>query len=237
VAKRHKLSLVLDGAQAFGCSYDGQPIGSYGDATVFSFHATKIVNAFEGGAITTSNPQLAEKARLMSNFGFSDYDEVSSVGTNGKMNEASAAMGLSSLGCLSDFIAINRRNHEQYAHDLAGISGISLLCPREGSNYHYVVIEVHDECAIGRDELYQLLWSENVLARRYYYPGCHAMEPYRSLFPDVRHRLPHTERLAARVLCLPTGTSVSADDIQQICRLIGFIAEHGAEARARLRNR
>ncbi len=124
VARKHHLKLVYDASHAFGCTYRGQPVGSFGDAEIFSFHATKFVNTLEGGAIVTNNDDLAAKVRLMKNFGFVNYDKVEHVGTNGKMNEVSAAMGLTSLESIDTFIAANRRNHALYRRALAGIPGV-----------------------------------------------------------------------------------------------------------------
>ena len=221
IAGRRRLKLLFDSAHAFGCSYRGRMIGGFGDAEVFSFHATKFFNTFEGGAVATDDDDLARRIRLMKNFGFADYDEVVSIGTNGKMAEVSAAMGLTNLESLDEFIAVNRRNYERYAEGLRGVEGIKLIEYDQGekNNFQYVVTEV-DEAAAGlsRDELLRVLHAENVLARRYFYPGCHRMEPYRSMFPDLC--LPETEGLAGRVLSLPNGQAVTADTIGLICDII-----------------
>jgi dTDP-4-amino-4,6-dideoxygalactose transaminase len=213
IAERHGLRLLFDAAHAFGCSYEGSMVGGFGTAEVLSFHATKVVNAFEGGAIVTADDDFARIARLMRNHGFADYDDVSYVGTNGKMSEVSAAMGLTSLEGYDAFVAANRRNHAAYAAALDGVPGIELVRydDTERSNRQYVVLEIDGSAPLSRDELQRVLLAENVLARRYFYPGCHRMEPYRTLFPDVHGRLPATERLAGRVLTLPTGTSVDPE--------------------------
>ena len=231
IAKRHRLRLIFDAAHAFACSHGGRPVGSFGDAEVFSFHATKFFNSGEGGAVVTNNDALAREVRLMKNFGFADYDAVVHVGTNGKMTELAAAVGLTSLESIDDFIAVNRRNHERYRQQLRGLRGISLLDydTVEGSNYQYVVLEVEEAAAaVGRDRLLQILHAENVLARRYFYPGCHRMEPYRSAFPEASLRLPATERVAARVLSLPTGTSIGEADIDAICAVVRLVVEQRA---------
>ena len=129
VADRHGLKLLFDAAHAFACSHDGRMIGGFGDAEVFSFHATKLLNAFEGGAVATNDDGLADTARLMRNFGFTDYDEVSSLGINGKMTEVAAVMGLSSLENLDDFIARNRANYLAYRDGLEALGGYG-SCPR-----------------------------------------------------------------------------------------------------------
>lgn len=229
IARRHELRLLYDAAHAFGCSVDGRMIGSFGDAEVLSFHATKVVNAFEGGAIVTNDDALAEKARRMKNFGFTDEDQVVCVGTNGKMNEASAAMALTSLESFEELIAVNRRNYGCYAAGLAEVPGVELVRydARQRQNHHYVVLELDERLAgLSRDLLQQLLRAENVLARRYFHPGCHRMEPYRTLFPDAGRALVHTEELTARVLSLPTGTAVGVEEIGRICGLIRFAVAH-----------
>lgn len=229
IARHHQLKLLFDASHAFGCSHNGQMIGSFGDAEIFSFHATKFINTFEGGAVVTNNEELAAKVRLMKNFGFVDYDTVDYIGTNGKMTEVAAAMGLTSLESMTDFIEVNRSNYRHYQNELKAIPGITLFSydKQEQCNYQYIIIEIDpDKSKLSRDQLQQLLWAENVLARRYFYPACHRMEPYRSYFPHAGLLLPHTEALAKRVLCLPTGTGVHSENISQICRLIRFAVTH-----------
>ncbi|HEY6119799.1 MAG TPA: aminotransferase class I/II-fold pyridoxal phosphate-dependent enzyme [Pyrinomonadaceae bacterium] len=236
IANRRNLKLLFDSAHAFGCSYRGRMIGGFGDAEVFSFHATKFLNSLEGGAVVTNNRELAEKIGLMKNFGFTYYDRTDFIGTNGKMNEISAAMGLTNLDSVDDFIAINRSNYLQYAEELAGLDGVTLLTydEKEKSNYQYIVLEIdQSKTILSRDQLMEILHKENVLARRYFYPGCHRMEPYRSYFPHAGLLLAETERMANRVLCLPTGTGVSESDIGLICQLIRLVVEKGSEVAAR----
>jgi dTDP-4-amino-4,6-dideoxygalactose transaminase len=237
LAKEHELRLILDAAHAFACSCKGRMIGSFGDAEVFSFHATKFVNAFEGGAVVTNDDALAAKLRLMKNFGFAGYDKVASIGTNGKMNEVSAAMGLTGLESLDEFINVNYHNYKQYQHELAGILGLRLFSFDETQrcNYQYIVLEIDDAVTlISRDQVNDVLWAENILARRYFYPGCHRMEPYRSRRPHAGLHLRETEALAAKVLVLPTGTAVGAGEISTICDVLRFVVMHGAEIGERL---
>ena len=240
IAERRGLKLMFDAAHAFGCSHQGQMIGGFGLAEVFSFHATKFLNSFEGGAITTNNNELAAKIRLMTNFGFSGYDNVIYIGTNGKMTEVSAAMGLTNLEGIEDLVAVNRRNYEAYRTGLADIPGLALMPfdPAERCNYQYVVVEVEEARAgLTRDQLVQVLQAENVLARKYFWPGCHRMEPYRSLFPNHDLLLPNTERVAARIIVLPTGQQMSAKDISTICGITRTACRHFQEVRQYLRGR
>ena len=237
VARASGYKVVFDAAHAFGCMAGDKPIGRFGDAEVFSFHGTKFLNAFEGGAVVTNDERLAKTVRLMTNFGFAGYDDVVYVGTNGKMNEASAAMGLTSLESCEEFITVNRRNYDAYQREFADVPGVRLIeyPEQERSNYQYVIIEVDSEAfRLSRDELRQVLWAENILVRRYFYPGCHRMQPYRSLFPRAGLVLPATEALVERTLCLPTGTSFGVSEVRAICGLIRFASEHAAEVRRRL---
>ena len=223
IARRYNLKLLFDAAHAFGCSYKGQMIGNFGDAEVFSFNATKFCNSFEGGAIVTNDSELAKKIRLMKNFGFSEIDRVDELGINGKMNEVSAAMGLTSLESIEDFISTNHKNYKQYQQELSNLTGINLINydDTERCNYQYVIIEIDESIAgISRDKLYQILWAENILARRYFYPGCHQMEPYRSRIADMGLMLTNTRHLAARVLALPTGTAIGTREISNICQIL-----------------
>jgi dTDP-4-amino-4,6-dideoxygalactose transaminase len=237
LASRRGLHLLFDAAHALGCAYRGRPVGGFGAGEAFSFHATKVCNAFEGGAITTDDDELAERLRLLRNFGFVGPNRVVSPGINAKLSEAHAAMGLVSLDALPAFVEVNAANMEAYRDGLAGVPGVALrpLERERTSNLHYVVIEVDGELSrLGRDRLEAVLSAENVLARRYFHPGCHAMEPYRSRWPTPGGRLPVTETVLSRVLCLPTGTAVSTEAIEGICRLIGFAVEHGDEIASRL---
>lgn len=240
IANRRGLKLLFDSAHAFGSSYQGRMIGCFGDAEVFSFHATKFLNSLEGGAVVTNDAALAHKMRLMRNFGFSTYDKTDSIGVNGKMNEVSAAMGLTNLESLDEFITVNRKHYEQYTDQLAGLEGISLLSydENERSNYQYVVLEVDEvETGISRDQLLAVLHAENVLARRYFYPGCHRMEPYRTLYADVQFSLSQTEYLAERVLTLPTGQAITPEIICVVCAIIRTTLKNAAEVRRLLEKR
>lgn len=225
IARRHGLRLVVDAAHAFGCG--GRPAGACGDAEILSFHATKFVNAFEGGAILTDDEALADRLALLRNFGFLDYDDVVAVGINGKMSEASAAMGLTSIDAMEDFRRWNLENYEGYRGMLTGLRGFRLLEPlaEEAPTHHYVVAEVDEDAAgIGRDVLLDVLWRENALVRRYFSPGCHRMAPYAST--ERTASLESTELVCSRVLVLPTGTSVELEQIERLCGLIAFAIEH-----------
>ena len=237
IARARGLRLLFDASHAFACSHQGRMIGGFGDAEVFSFHATKFLNSFEGGAVVTRDAELARRVRMMRNFGFVDYDDVRYVGTNGKMAEVAAAMGITSLESMAGFMAVNRRNYDIYRANLDGIPDLSLVTydERERCNFQYVVLEVEPGTGrLGRDLLQRILHAENVFARRYFFPGCHRMEPYRSYFPTAHLLLPQTERLTERVLSLPTGTAIGPDDIDTICDVVRLACARTSEIIERL---
>ncbi|MFI0450350.1 DegT/DnrJ/EryC1/StrS family aminotransferase [Actinomadura sp. 6N118] len=231
----HGLRVVFDAAHALGCAYRGRCIGGFGAAEVFSFHATKVVNSFEGGAIVTDDDGLAQYLRSLRTFGSGPGGRIERVGTNAKMNEAAAAMGLTSLEAFDETVRHNRANHLLYRSELLGLDGASIVPfdEDESPNYQYVVVTI-DEAGSGvhRDLLMQVLQAENVVAQRYFSPACHQLEPYRSERPV---ELPHTERLAEQVLILPTGPAVSGEDVRRICEIVRCALTSGRQVTDRFR--
>lgn len=222
LANEYGLKLMFDAAHAFGSTYKGQAVGRFGACEVLSFHATKSFNTMEGGAVVTDDDDLGETMRLMRNFGFAGFDNVIHPGTNGKMIEVCAAMGLTNLDAFDDVIAINKRNHAEYVRVLSGIPGISILGydSLERHNHHYVVIEVADNCAATRDQIIAALQAENILARKYFWPGCHRMKPYRDLYPKAGLMLKNTEAIAAKLLVLPNGVLLDGATINLIRNIL-----------------
>jgi dTDP-4-amino-4,6-dideoxygalactose transaminase len=222
IADEYNLKLMFDAAHAFACSHKGKMIGNFGTCEVFSFHATKFFNTFEGGAVVTNDDKLAETMRLMRNFGFSGFDNVIHPGTNGKMIEIAAAMGLVNLDMLGKVIETNRNNYQAYQEMLNGIPGISLLLfdEDESNNFQYVVAEISEECPMTRDQIIEMLHAENILARKYFWPGCHNMTPYRELNPHASLLLQNTQKVAKRVIVLPSGTTIDKQTIEVITNLI-----------------
>lgn len=223
IADEHGLQLMFDAAHAFGCSHRGVPIGGFGRCEVLSFHATKVFNTFEGGAVLTNDDELAGAMRLMRNFGFIGYDSVVHPGTNGKMPEINAAMGLVNLDALPGFVEHNRRNHAAYARALSGIDGVRLMDydPAADPNFQYIVALVDPD---RRDALVEALHAENILARKYFWPGCHRMQPYRDLYPDAGRALAHTEAVARQVIVLPNGSSLPDGAIPVVAEVLELLA-------------
>jgi len=225
IADEYNLKLMFDAAHAFGCSYKGTMIGNFGACEVLSFHATKFFNTFEGGAVVTNDDGLAEAMRLMRNFGFSGMDNVIHPGTNGKMIEIAAAMGLANLNSIDNVLETNRNNYLAYCEELTGLPGISLLFydESERNNYQYVVVEVGDKCSVTRDQIIQILHAENIRARRYFWPGCHKMKPYKDLYPHAGLLLPNTQQVADRVVVLPTGIAMNLAMVKIVMQVIRMV--------------
>ena len=223
IAIKHDLKIVFDACHAFGNSHQGIMIGNFGDAEAFSFHATKYFNSFEGGAIVTNDEKIAERVKLMVNFGykFQQPNEVYMVGTNGKMTEIAAAMGLVSLDSIDEFTKANLDNYDLYCALLRDVPGITPIKfdARELSNRQHMIVEVDDEIAdISRDELVEVLARENILGQRLFCPACHKAQPYLSMYPGLS--LPEAERMSTRTLSLPTSMAVGMDDIVRVCDVI-----------------
>lgn len=236
LGERHSLRVIFDAAHAIGMSAEGVQIGGFGEAEVFSFHATKIVNAFEGGAITTNDDALAEKIRKMRNFGFAGIDTVEMLGTNGKMSEISAAMGLTSLDAFAETVQHNEANYRHYKQCFDSLDGLSLLefDSSTNPNYQYIVVLVdREQLGLSRDDAINLLWQENVLARRYFYPGLHKVEPYQSR-PTTPGMLTVTDRLSEQVMVLPTGNAIGVAEVARVCALLTFVSTKGSEIAERL---
>jgi dTDP-4-amino-4,6-dideoxygalactose transaminase len=227
--ERH-LALLFDAAHAFGVSKGNSLIGRNGQCEVFSFHATKFLNSLEGGAVTTDDDELAEKMRLIRNFGFKGFDNVIHPGTNGKMVEACAAMGLVNLASVDRIVEANRKNYQAYRSGLADIPGLRLFAFDESqrNNWQYVVVEVDPEFGVARDDVVATLHMENILARRYFWPGAHRMSPYRELYPWVDQLVPITNDVASRVIVLPTGTAVSPEDVDVVTSIFRVLHESAA---------
>jgi dTDP-4-amino-4,6-dideoxygalactose transaminase len=236
IAREHGIPLLFDAAHAFGSTCHGNPIGGFGVCETFSFHATKFVHCGEGGAVMTNDDRLAERVRQLRDFGFSGGDRVTSLGINAKMSELSAAVGLTSLDNMATIVAVNRQNYDAYRRRLRPLAGLRLLSHEgpEKSNYQYVVVEVDAQITgLSRDELIDVLVAENVLARRYFYPGCHRMEPYLLDAKTAATSLSVTERLADTVLALPTGLQLDERGVTRITEILSDAIANADAIRSR----
>jgi dTDP-4-amino-4,6-dideoxygalactose transaminase len=214
IADKHDLKLIFDSAHAFGCKSGDRYLGGFGDAEVFSFHATKVFSTGEGGAITTNSDELAEKLRLMRNFGFTNYDKTDHIGTNAKMSEFAAAYGLVHLDELESIIEHNKKIHQTYLdefNDFRELTFLDYTFPGK-NNYQYIVAHVASDI---RDSLVDYFHSHNILLRRYFHPGCHRMEPYASHEQYMGLHLSNTNKISSEIVVFPTGTQVTPSTIKE----------------------
>ena len=228
LAYEHGLHLLFDGAHALGCTTaDGLPVGTpWGKATILSFHATKVVHGFEGGAVVTNDSELATRLRGLRNFGNGIIGGHMYGGTNAKMSEASAAACLTSLESFEETVIKNQHNHQQYLNELRDLPGVRILdyAADTNNNYNYVIMFVDEATAgISRDLLVKVLLAEGVFTKTYFDPACHQMEPY-SRRP---WNLPVTEKLGSQVVALPTGGKVNSEDIRRVCSIIRLAVLNG----------
>ncbi|HAM34317.1 MAG TPA: dTDP-4-dehydro-6-deoxyglucose aminotransferase [Elusimicrobia bacterium] len=230
IARKHRLKVIYDAAHSFMTSYKGTPVGHFGDAEVLSFHGTKLFHTFEGGAVLTDNAELAARLRLLKNFGFNGLDNVQYIGTNAKMNEVSAAYGLSLLPAMPRTIARLRRIHELYRAGLGAVAGIRLfeLSREVRGNGQYLPVFVQRDFGISRDQLWARLWSRGVQTRRYFYPGAHLCEPYRSDMPWFKDLLPVARQVTETILCLPCYYDLSDQEVARVCQAVAEAGQDGA---------
>ncbi|MBN2396543.1 MAG: DegT/DnrJ/EryC1/StrS family aminotransferase [Candidatus Atribacteria bacterium] len=219
IAKKHNLTVIYDAAHAFGVMINGVGIANFGDASMFSFHATKVFNTIEGGAITFRNEKLTKRLNDLKNFGIIGPESVEYVGGNAKMNEFQAAMGICNLRYIEGEIEKRKAVVERYVERLNNINGIKLSEPQLGvkSNYAYFPV-VFDEYQMSRDEVFEKLKAERIYARKYFYPLTNNFECYKDRF-DVE-KTPVAKYIANRVLTLPLYADLVLEDVDRICNII-----------------
>ncbi|WP_334312512.1 DegT/DnrJ/EryC1/StrS family aminotransferase [Leisingera sp. SS27] len=219
VADEHGLPIIYDAAHAFGATVDGTPVASFGRASVFSFHATKLFNTFEGGLIATPNAEDRERIYFLRNFGILNEEEVVEVGINGKVNELQAAVGLLNLPLVENERIQRRRLREMYCEALGDLPGVRLPVVQDrvenSEQYFPVVINPH-RFGRTRDDIYNALNEKQIFARKYFHPICTDFEPYRHM-PIISHRnRPFAEEVKSQVLCLPFHSGVEDTDFADI---------------------
>ncbi|MEA2077122.1 MAG: DegT/DnrJ/EryC1/StrS family aminotransferase [Candidatus Marinimicrobia bacterium] len=223
IARKHDLKLIYDAAHAFHVRKNGESILQWGDLSILSFHATKVFNTFEGGAVICHTPEMKQKICDLKNFGIQGETSVVDTGINAKMNEVQASMGLLQLKYLDDTIEKRRTISDLYDQLLYNVQGITLPHNDEkiSQNYSYYPILI-DEAYDGRsrDQIYEMLKTNNIFSRRYFYPLISHFPMYASLSSAAPKGLPVAERVAQQVLCLPIYPELSLKDVRRICKLI-----------------
>lgn len=219
IADKYNLKVIYDAAQAFGVRVNGVGIGNFGDASTFSFHATKVFNTIEGGAVTHNNEDLKRILYYLKNFGITGAESVEYVGGNAKMSEFQAAMGICNLRHVDSEINKRQIVIERYRRNLEGLKGIKLLKPQSGikSNYAYFPV-VFDGYLKSRNEVYEELKEHNIFTRKYFYPLTTSFECYAGKFDS--NDTPVAKYIADRVLTLPLYADLDLEDVDKICEII-----------------
>ena len=222
IADNYNLRVIYDAAHAFGVRDEGGSILRHGDLSVLSFHATKVFNTFEGGAIIA--PDLKTKIRIdqLKNFGFIDEVTVVASGINGKMSEFNAALGLLQLKGIKDAIELRKKVDTAYRNLLAGVKGIRFVNAQRGTspNYSYCAILIGPDFPISRDELYEIFKLNHIYARRYFYPLITDFPMYRGIQSAQKENLPVANLAAEQILCLPIYPDLELQDVERIVSLI-----------------
>lgn len=221
IAKKYGLKVIYDAAHAFGVRYKGVSSACFGDASMFSFHATKVFHTIEGGAVCYKNDSWVQLLNDQKNFGFHGPEEVAYVGGNAKMNEFQAAMGICNLRHLDGEIAKRKIVVERYRQRLSGVEGICLCQPQDGveSNYAYFPA-VFDGYKYTRNEIFEMLKAQEITARKYFFPLTNSFECYRNYPTAGVEKTPVAQHLALRVLTLPLYADLALEDVDKICDTI-----------------
>jgi dTDP-4-amino-4,6-dideoxy-D-glucose transaminase len=222
LADVYGLKTIYDAAHAFDVRRNGESILNSGDLSVLSFHATKVFNTFEGGAIISPDAKIKQRIDYLKNFGFADEVTVTAPGTNGKMNEFQAAVGLLQLKYVKQAVAARKAIADYYVHELKDIAGIRCFAipPDVTPNYSYFPILVQPGHRMTRDELYAKLRTHNIHSRRYFYPLISTMPMYRNLPSAHAANLPNATKIANEILCLPIYPDLAKEDVERIVSVI-----------------
>lgn len=221
IAKKHNLKVIYDAAHAFGVTKDGENVANFGDASMFSFHATKVFNTIEGGAVTFKEDYLVQVLNDMKNFGIRGPESVAYVGGNAKMNEFQAAMGICNLRHIEEEINKRRVVVEHYKERLSGIEGIRLCKEQQGvkSNYSYFPV-IFENYKYTRDEVFHKLADNEIVARKYFFPLVNDFECYRDYETVKNSNTVVAKYIADRVLTLPLYADLSLKEVDEICNVI-----------------
>lgn len=222
IAENYNLKVIYDAAHAFGSMYNGRSLCAFGDLSVISFHATKVFNTFEGGAIICKDAKTKAHIDHLKNFGIVDETTVVAAGINGKMSEFNAALGLVQLNHINEYVAKRKKIAMYYYYQLKKINGISFINypPSHESNFSYFPIIVKAEFPLTRDQLYEHLRREGIHGRRYFYPLISEFPMYRDLTSAQRNNLLEADAISKSVICLPLYPTLSAENVHKVVNCI-----------------
>ncbi len=225
IATRYGVKVIYDAAHCFGVEVNSEPIGTFGDISMFSFHATKLFHTMEGGALTYRDSSIKERLELSKNFGFKDEENIVVPGINGKMNEFQAALGILMLDIIEEECRNRKKLTTIYRERFKNIQGIDFRedNPNVKHNYYNFVITVNEnQYGMNRDKLYNTLKKYNIITRKYFYPLCSQFQCYKHYSSSSPENLPVAERISKSVLTLPLYGTLKEDDVHRICDIIEF---------------
>ncbi|MDX1948973.1 MAG: aminotransferase class I/II-fold pyridoxal phosphate-dependent enzyme [Rickettsiales bacterium] len=233
LAKEKNIPLLFDSVEAAYASYNGKMLGSFGRAEIYSMHASKFLNGFEAGYITTNDDDLAKNLRIMRGFGFNNPDNVEMLGLNAKLNELHAAMALASLDSIDSQIEKNKLRYLLYKSELSKVKGLELVNYDESEkrSYKTILIKLNQDWGISRDDTIKLMHKENMLVRPYYCPPLHTKKTHYKVIFDS---LPNTEIMKDEYILMPCGEFVSEDDIIKIVNFLNFVSDNSKEIKSKL---
>lgn len=220
IAKKHDLKVIYDAAHAFGVKYKGIGVGNFGDASMFSFHATKVFNTIEGGAIAFHDKCYCEKLHELKNFGIHGQEDVLGIGGNAKLDEFRAAMGICNLRRIDECIEARKRVFDRYNSRLEGVDGITLGKPQKDVTPNYAYYPVYfdrEKFGKSRDDVFDMLKQNDIFARKYFYPAINELACYKGQFPlDT----PVAHDVSLNILTLPIYEELALEDVDRICKII-----------------
>ncbi len=222
IADKYKLKVIYDAAHAFGVSYQGESILKHGDLSVISFHATKVFNTFEGGAIISHDAKTKKRIDELKNFGFVNETSINSAGINGKMSELNSAFGLVQLKHVDKYIAQRKLIYKSYCDKLKNVPGLTLPNPIENTseNYSYLPILINEKYHLDRDSLYKKMRDKNIYSRRYFYPLISDLEIYEKITSASKKNLPIASIIKDQIICLPIYPALTNDDVLRVVECI-----------------
>lgn len=221
IAKKHNLKVIYDAAHAFGVTIDGKGVANFGDASMFSCHATKVFHTIEGGITAFKDKEVLDRTNTLINFGFVSHEEVDYVSTNARMNEYEAAMGICNLRHIDNEIAKREKAYLRYVERLSGVEGIKLISMQQGVRHNYSYFPVFfDGYKYDRNEVQERLAKENIFARKYFYPLTNELACYKDAYGSATNNTPVAKKAAECVLTLPMYADLTVSDVDRICDVI-----------------
>ena len=221
ISDKYNLKVIYDAAHAFGVTYKGVGVGNFGDASMFSFHATKVFHTIEGGAIAFHDKKYGVPLHELKNFGIHGPEDTLAIGGNAKLDEFRAAMGICNLRHIDEYIAVRKQVYEKYLERLSGVQGLYIPIPQKDvtANYAYFPVYINpDLFGKSRDIVFDELATKGIYARKYFYPAINEMSCYKGIYKNQRTPVAHD--ISSKILTLPMYEGLSIEDVNRICDIV-----------------